>query len=597
MRADDRGSSIDGGSRDAAAPIAASVAPSMTAASVPLVIGVTSHRDLLPAQVDAIRERVRALFEQLRIAFPDMPLVVLSPLAEGGDQLVAEEALAAGARLIAALPLERREYARDFPDADSLARFETLCDAAEIIEVPRLPRSQNDAAATSPEGQARDSHYAETGVYVSDHCHLLLALWDGKPSLSLGGTAQIVRYHLAGIRPAPVERRRSDRRNALGYGGERLAYHVVCSRERADGAPLATLRALDAWWRTGETMWPGPEPMPAAFRAMFAHADAFNGDSAKYAARIEAHRGLAPDSTHTNALDRLFRAADWLAIHFQRRVVLAMRVLYTLAALMAIAFAVYDNLPSQDAMLYVFLVLFALGGIIVALANRRSWHRKYLDYRALAEGLRVQTYWRRAGIPLSDDAEFARDNFLQKQDVELGWVRNVMRSAELESGGPARTSDPKAVADVIAEWLGDGRRAGQLEYYSRKAALRARTHRMTEAIGLASLCVGIGISIVLAIFAKQLSPDGKNELVMTMAVFSIVAGVRAAYAYKKADKELIKQYRYMQHIFDQARVALRNTSDAREQREILRLLGEAALSEQVEWALMHRQRPLEHNRI
>jgi len=76
-----------------------------------------------------------------------------------------------------------------------------------------------------------------------------------------------------------------------------------------------------------------------------------------------------------------------------------------------------------------------------------------------------------------------------------------------------------------------------------------------------------------------------------------VAGVRAAYAYKKADKELIKQYRYMQHIFDQARVALKNTDDAREQREILRLLGEAALSEQVEWALMHRQRPLEHNRI
>jgi len=569
----------------------------MAAASTPLVIGVTSHRDLVATEIEAIRQRVRALFAELRSRFPDMPLVVLSPLAEGGDQLVAEEAIAAGVRLIAALPLTRREYARDFPNAESLARFEALCDAAEIIEVPRLPRLQSDASDASPEGHARDSHYAETGVYVSDHCHLLLALWDGKPSLSLGGTAQIVRYHLAGIRPAPVERRRSDRRNALGYGGERLAYHIVCSRERAEGAPLATLHALDTWWRTGETMSPGAEPMPDAFHAMFAHADAFNLDYAKYATRIDAHRGLAPDAAKSNAIDRLFRAADWLAIHFQRRVVLAMRVLYTLAALMAIAFAVYDNLPSQDDMLYVFLLLFALGGIIVALANRRSWHRKYLDYRALAEGLRVQTYWRRAGIPLTDDAEFARDNFLQKQDVELGWVRNVMRSAELEAGGPSRTNDPAAVALVIAEWIGDGRRAGQLEYYSRKAALRTRTHRLTEAIGLASLCVGIGISIVLAIFASKLSPDLKNELVMTMAVFSIVAGVRAAYAYKKADKELIKQYRYMQHIFDQARVALRNTSDAREQREILRLLGEAALAEQVEWALMHRQRPLEHNRI
>ncbi len=207
----------------------------------------------------------------------------------------------------------------------------------------------------------------------------------------------------------------------------------------------------------------------------------------------------------------------------------------------------------------------------------------------------MQSYWRRAGLPLTDDAEFGRDNFLQKQDVELGWVRNVMRSAALEDG--EGTAGPGAVANVVAEWIGDGERQGQLEYYRRKAAQRARTHRVTEAIGLASLWVGIGISVVLAIFARQLSGDAKNVLVIVMAIFSILAGVRAAYAYKKADKELIKQYRYMQQIFDQARIALRGTSDAREQREILRLLGEAALAEQVEWALMHRQRPLEHNRI
>jgi hypothetical protein len=207
----------------------------------------------------------------------------------------------------------------------------------------------------------------------------------------------------------------------------------------------------------------------------------------------------------------------------------------------------------------------------------------------------VQSYWRRAGLPLTDDAAFGRDNFLQKQDVELGWVRNVMRSAALDDG--ATPAGAGAVAEVVAEWIGDGERQGQLEYYRRKAAQRARTHRATEAIGAASLCAGIGISVVLAIFAGALSGDAKNVLVIVMAVLSILAGVRSAYAYKKADKELIKQYRYMQQIFDQARIALKGTSDAREQREILRLLGEAALAEQVEWALMHRQRPLEHNRI
>ena len=55
----------------------------------PLVIGVTSHRDLPPEDTEAIRLRVRALLEQLQQAFPRLPLVVLSALAEGGDRLVA----------------------------------------------------------------------------------------------------------------------------------------------------------------------------------------------------------------------------------------------------------------------------------------------------------------------------------------------------------------------------------------------------------------------------------------------------------------------------------------------------------------------------
>ena len=154
-------------------------------------------------------------------------------------------------------------------------------------------------------------------------------------------------------------------------------------------------------------------------------------------------------------------------------------------------------------MLYVFLLLFALGGFVVVLANRRAWHRKYLDYRALAEGLRVQGYWYRVGLSLTGDAEFARDNFLQKQDVELSWVRDVMRSVGVEAALSPHPVSPQALGQVIREWVGDAQHGGQVEYYRRKAAQRARTHRLTELLGSASLCVGIGISIVLALFARQ----------------------------------------------------------------------------------------------
>jgi len=56
----------------------------------PLVIGITSHRNIPAHEIAPIRQRVRELFVRLQIEFPHLPLVLLSALAEGGDQWVAE---------------------------------------------------------------------------------------------------------------------------------------------------------------------------------------------------------------------------------------------------------------------------------------------------------------------------------------------------------------------------------------------------------------------------------------------------------------------------------------------------------------------------
>ncbi|HJU26269.1 MAG TPA: hypothetical protein VJ722_06320, partial [Rhodanobacteraceae bacterium] len=453
----------------------------------PLVIGVTSHRNIPAREVESIRRRVRDLLMQLRREFPRSPLVVLSALAEGGDQLVAEEGLKLGARLVAPLPLPREMYARDFVEAGTHAAFESLCAQARVIELPLLPGHTLVDIAQS--GIERNRQYAQAGAFVARHCHLLLAIWDGKTSDRLGGTAQVVQYYLGGAMPGHIERRRTH--YPLGGGDERLVCHVVCSRDEPDGAPQAPLQPGQVLWRTGSEVGAPGAPMPPAFRAMLANAEEFNADAAKYREQIDA----AQDETHRDAgpIDALFHAADWLAVHFQKRVLLAMRITYTVAALMGIAFAVYDNLSAKDYMIYVFLLLFVAGIVISTIARRRGWHRKYLDYRALAEGLRVQGYWRRAGISLTNDPEFAHDSLLQKQDIELGWTRNVMRSAGLDDA-PPRARD---LSEVIRDWVGDEGHVGQLAYYRRKTAQRERTHRVTETVGAISLYVGIAISIVL----------------------------------------------------------------------------------------------------
>src|SRR5512144_1147681 len=130
--------------------------------AVPLIIGVTSHRNIPAGEAESIRQCVREFFARLRHEFPELPLIVLSSLAEGGDQWVAEEAIAAGIRLVAPLPLVRAQYALDFDDGAARARYESLCDAAEIIEVPDLGRSKPaSVAAAAPAGHERDLHYLQ----------------------------------------------------------------------------------------------------------------------------------------------------------------------------------------------------------------------------------------------------------------------------------------------------------------------------------------------------------------------------------------------------------------------------------------------------
>ncbi len=79
--------------------------------SIPLVVAVTGHRDLVAAEVPQIRQRVQDLLKSLAAQYPDRRLRVMSPLAEGADQLVAEVALDLGLELTVPLPMPKHLYA------------------------------------------------------------------------------------------------------------------------------------------------------------------------------------------------------------------------------------------------------------------------------------------------------------------------------------------------------------------------------------------------------------------------------------------------------------------------------------------------------
>jgi hypothetical protein len=564
--------------------------------TVPLVIGVTGHRDLVAAELPGLRRRVREFLEDLKARYPDLPLAVMSPLAEGADRLVAEEAQALGIPLIVPLPFPLEIYERDFATPESLQDFRRLGAGAEIIELPLLP---GDTPATvADHGPRRDAHYARLGIYLCAHCHILLAIWDGKPSDKLGGTAQVVRFHHWDEMPGFVERVETSLQ-VLTEDESDLVYHIVCSRDQLDGAPVSGLAPLDTCWYTTDAAQPRSPVMPAAYETVFARTAEFNRDILQFRARMAGagwplltNDAPADVARAAATIDATFQAADWLAVHYQSRVTMALRAIYTLAVLMGLAIILYSDVEGQDAMVYVFLGLFVAGIVVYRVAERGAWHRKYLDYRALAEGLRVQFYWVAAGVMAGRTTKFAHDNFLQKQDVELGWIRNVMRfTGRL---GATSAQDGAGVDFVLREWVGTPHPGtGQLAYYERKAVERAGLQRRTQAIGMACLWTGITVAVVLAIFARLMPPDWKALFIVLMGILPLIAAVREAYAQKRAEKELIKQYLFMARMFGNARRRLAEAGSDGARRQILKALGDAALEEHAQWILIHRERPLE----
>ena len=179
---------------------------------LPLIIGVTGHRDLRDEDIGELERRVGVVFDRIAsdylTADGATPIVVLSALAEGADQLVARIALDRGALLVAPLPMPIAEYRKDYqpgsmPDAEG--EFDRLlARAIAIREMPFVDGNTIETIRMDPGRRALQ--YRETGIFIVRHCQILLSLWDGDESdVRTGGTAEIVRLQREGAPSGSAE--------------------------------------------------------------------------------------------------------------------------------------------------------------------------------------------------------------------------------------------------------------------------------------------------------------------------------------------------------------------------------------------------------
>ncbi|GAB3158554.1 hypothetical protein GCM10027059_03510 [Myceligenerans halotolerans] len=139
-----------------------------------VTIAVTGHIDLSPDSIPLVRT---ALDEMLTPLAAAGELTGVSCIARGADTLFAQAVLAAGGRLLAIIPSQDYRHTKVKPD--HAPTFDKLIEAADDVAV--LPYASAN----------RDAYEAANKILIERADHLV-AVWDGQPPTSKGGTADTV---------------------------------------------------------------------------------------------------------------------------------------------------------------------------------------------------------------------------------------------------------------------------------------------------------------------------------------------------------------------------------------------------------------------
>ena len=171
---------------------------------IPVVIGVTGHRNIDGRDKDELKREVAAALSEIRSACSgggdggDTPVIMLNAFAQGADMLCAEVAFGMGIAVYAVLPCSEEKYIKSFTDAEDAEKLRSYLAKSERVMV--APDFEKNAAWLAGEFKmsADDYEYRQAGIYIAEHCHVLLALWDGcPPEKQFGcGTVEVINFAL-----------------------------------------------------------------------------------------------------------------------------------------------------------------------------------------------------------------------------------------------------------------------------------------------------------------------------------------------------------------------------------------------------------------
>jgi hypothetical protein len=468
-----------------------------------LCVGITGHRAealqadaaaALPARISAVLaalgESALAMSAREREAFsPAAPAIrFVSAIADGSDQIAAEAALALGWELQAILPFRRADYRASLADAPARDSFDDLLARAErVLELPGEEPGDVEA-------------YVMTGRATVAHCDVLIAVWDGLPPRGRGGTAEVVQMAITRGRPVIHLAPEPDSPARLLWA----AFDPVVDTSGADPMSQRPFDQDHIERMLTALLLPPPGKQEHRFLARFLKerlprfrfrfeyrlllatagvrrmrlSDFTEAQSARWIEDewrdfrekcIDANQLSAPIGLLEEAYSWADRLATNLALTYRSGHIFSF-VMGGLAVCMGLGAFMFPHLKIQE----------AFGEMIITLAiilnahigGKREWHRRWLDYRQLAERLRPMRSLKLLGIAAPDPPGTETNPVAQR------WIDTYASGIWRAMGVPSGAIDREAAAR-IARSVADHEIAPQVSYHERNAhVIHLLDHRL-----------------------------------------------------------------------------------------------------------------------
>ena len=307
--------------------------------------------------------------------------------------------------------------------------------------------------------------------------------------------------------------------------------------------------------------------------SMLRDTDTFNEDSMKRSSRPDEGTEKDPVSSR---LDRLYEAADSMSMANAEMHRKYLGGLSAAATMLTMAFLLYDEAEWHWMIILCGILIIALF-VINHLSGRSRFQARYLEYRVLAESLRVQKHLRSAGISC-EVSEIMPWNI----QLTMPWIRNAVSAAVT---GPV----PEKRSSVRESWVID-----QRDYHRRSVIKSEQKLKKNDRIMRAALVTTLLIYAFALVFElvwgdaaggkEALSPEvnGMRRMYIKIVMGTAAAGTLFAGNYygKLALPNVTDDHRKMAALYEEAAEEIDRLG---EKEDLLISLAEDELAENANW--------------